>query len=493
MGAFRMDSKFILKINKHVFGVLMIIPFMLYGASAENQPITLNVVSEPIRVNDKQSSVFNIRQPNGKAGFEGVKGQEFNVLVVNKTNVPIVIHWHGLIDPNNQDGVPYVTQLPIPVGGKQHYRFKLVQAGTFWMHSHEELQVQKLMAAPLIIHDPAQRKMADQEAVVMLQDFTFRNPLQIYEELRHKHPMAMGMGGAGMDMKNRVMKMDLNDVKFDAYLANRRTLKNPEIIRVKPGSILRLRLVNASASTNYWIYTGKLSGKAIAVDGAAVKPLISEQFELALANRLDILLTIPEGEGAYPILAQPEGTNSQTGVILATPGSKIPQLSEKANTTAPALTNAQEYQFKALNPLSKKTVDKVLTYKLEGDMKTYVWKINNEVWPKVTPFLIEKGQRVEIEYINLSGMAHPMHFHGHVFEVTGINGKPIEDGPLHDTVLILPNSSMKLQFDADNPGIWFMHCHILYHAKGGMDTTINYRNYPEPDFYKKLISSGIEE
>ncbi|WP_347251469.1 multicopper oxidase family protein [Legionella sp.] len=488
-----MELKCILNLNKVALSLLMLIPFILHGDPVRDQPLTLNVVSESIRVNGKSSTVFNILQPNGKMGFEGEKGQEFNVLVVNKTNVPIVIHWHGLIDPNNQDGVPYVTQLPIPVGGKQHYRFKLIQAGTFWMHSHEELQIQKLMAAPLIIHDPNEKKVADQEAVVMLQDFTFRDPEQVYAELRHKHPLnddMSGMNMSGMNMENSPMTMDLNDVKFDAYLANRRTLKNPDIIRVKPGSTLRLRLINASSSTNYWIETGKLSGQAIAVDGAAVKPLAAERFELGLANRLDILLTIPKGEGAYPILAQPEGTNSQTGVILATANALIPQLSETANTTAPALNNSQEHQLKAITPLPQKTVDKALTYTLEGNMKTYVWTINNEIWPKVTPFIIDKGQRIEIEYINHSAMAHPMHLHGHVFQITEMNGKPITDGPLHDTVLILPNASMKLQFDADNPGIWFMHCHILYHAKGGMDTTVNYRNYPEPDFYKRLIGSG---
>ncbi|PJE16632.1 multicopper oxidase family protein [Legionella sp.] len=463
-----------------VLTIVIATPYVLHA-----NPITLNVISEPITVNGRESTVFNIIQPDGKAGFTGIKGQDFNVLVVNKTKVPLVIHWHGLIDPNPQDGVPYVTQLPIPAGGKQQYHFKLVQAGTFWMHSHEELQIQNLMAAPLIIQDPAERMIADQEVVVMLQDFSFRSPEQIYEELRHKNPMT------NMSMGKMPMKMDLNDVKFDAYLANRRTLQNPQIIPIKSGSTIRLRLINASSSTNYWVYTGTLASQLVAMDGAKVKPFAAKQFELGLANRIDLLIKIPEGEGAYPILAQPEGTNSQTGVILATPSAKIPQLSDKANTTAPALNNSQEHQLKAVNPLAQKTVDKVLTYRLEGGMKNYVWKINNEVWPKVTPFLIDKGQRVELEYINNTEMAHPMHFHGHVFEVTEINGKPITDGPYHDTVLILPNSTMKLQFDADNPGIWFMHCHIIYHAKGGMDTTINYRNYPEPDFYKKLISTGI--
>ena len=455
--------------------------------ATNNQPVILNVVREPIVVNGKKSMVYNIVQPNGKQGYEGIKGQDFNTTVVNKTNVPIVIHWHGLVDPNDQDGVPYVTQLPIPPGKEQQYRYPLVQSGTYWMHSHEKFQEQELMAAPFIIKDPTE-KIADQEVVVMFQDFTFRNPEEVYAELRKKLPMNMGSTPKQPPMNMQMKKpLDLNDVKFDAYLTNRRTLQNPEIVRVKPRQVVRLRLINAAASTNFWVDTGKLTGTVIAIDGANTKPLKGNKFELGLANRLDVLVTIPDVEGAYPILAQPEGTTSQTGLILATPGATIPTVSESTTKLAPPLDNSQELKLKAVNPLPKRPVNKVVTYTLEGDMKTYTWTINNQIWPKITPSMINKGQRIEMIFINNTGMTHPMHFHGHVFQLTSINGKTLADGPLHDSILVLPNSTMKIQFDADNPGIWLMHCHILYHAKGGMDTTANYVGYPEPSFYKKLI------
>ena len=81
--------------------------------------------------------------------------------------------------------------------------------------------------------------------------------------------------------------------------------------------------------------------------------------------------------------------------------------------------------------------------------------------------------RVEVKFNNNTTMAHPMHFHGHVFQVTNINGKKIY-GTLRDTVLVLPNSSVTIQFDATNPAAWVLHCHNLYHMKAGMVTLVRY-------------------
>lgn len=78
-------------------------------------------------------------------------------------------------------------------------------------------------------------------------------------------------------------------------------------------------------------------------------------------------------------------------------------------------------------------------------------------------------------------MAHPMHLHGHEFEVTEIDGKSIKQGAMRDTVLVLPNSTVKVQFDANNPGNWMMHCHMLYHQESGMMTIVNYEGVKMPD------------
>lgn len=183
----------------------------------------------------------------------------------------------------------------------------------------------------------------------------------------------------------------------------------------------------------------------------------------------------------------------QGGIILATKGAVIPKLSEQAAKTAPALNDEQEFQLHAITPLEKRTLDSVLNYQLTGNMQNYVWEINNQIWPRIKPYKIKNGDRVEMVFTNDTDMAHPMHFHGHIFQVVKINGKAITNGPLRDTILVLPHTTKKIVFDADNPGIWMTHCHVLYHMAAGMMTTTNYIDYPEPNYYQDLINGKIKE
>jgi len=459
---------------------LFFIAFPSTHAAASAKQVHLQVIEKTIRVNGKKSKVFGIQQRNGKFGLTGKEGDLFNVVVENKTQVPLVLHWHGILSPNDDDGVPYVTQLPIQPGESYPYEFKLKQAGTYWFHSHYKLQEQKLMAAPLIIYGANEKP--EKEAMLFIQDFTFENPREVYAKLRgnlqqaaassDKMPMNMPTMGKKMAMP------DVSDVKFDAYLTNHRTLSNPQVIRVKPGETVRLRIINGSASSNYYVDLGKLQGTLFAVDAEPVQPVQGSRFQLAIGNRLDIRVQIPPGQGAYPILALPEGTRQRTGLILATTHAAVPRLSETTESVNPVLNDEQEKKLKALHPFPLRPIKQSLLYNLEGDMKTYRWTINGEVWPYVTPYKVKPNQRIELYFNNKSGMAHPMHFHGHVFQITEINGKKI-NGRKGDSVNVMPHSTMKVVLDTENPGIWMLHCHILYHQMGGMMTTVNYENYPE--------------
>lgn len=476
---------------KKWFGFFCYFMLTLVGAvSAANVPIaqrtdtqqkpTLLIVKPyQITVDGKTATVYRIEQPNGTWGFHGIKGQDFNVIVKNEIAEPTVIHWHGLLLPNSQDGVPYVTQLPILPGQEYHYDFKLVQAGTYWMHSHYQFQLQQLLSAPLIIEDPNDANKNEQNVVLLLTDFSFKKPDIIWKDLR-KDEEKNKQNKMTHSMSKSMAAPDLNDVKYDAYLTNYRTLTNPEVVTVKPGAVVRLRLIDGAAGSNYFIHLGSLTGTAIAADGESIEPLKGSIFTLAMGQRLDVLVKIPEGPGVYPILAQGEGTTMQTGLILATSGAKIPAFSNTAATVVGAVTNAQELELKALHPLAKKPIDRVLTVNLEGDMSQYKWTINGQAWPNITPFEIKQGQRVEIIFNNKTSMSHPMHLHGHVFEVIEIDGKPIQ-GALRDTVLLTPNSTMKVILDADNSGNWLLHCHLLYHGAAGMMTLVDYEGYPKPD------------
>lgn len=465
-------------------GIVVLCLMIYLNAWSTATPFTiLKAVEEDLIIDGQKTKVFNIIQPDGTNGFIGKKGDYFNVLLKNETTVPISIHWHGLILPNNQDGIPYVTQLPIPPGKSYHYYFKILQAGTFWMHSHLGFNEQRLMTAPLILKDPNDPYRDDKEVVIMLQGFIFENPETVFYHLRHKNSK----------MQSMEKNPDLNDVKFNVYLANRRTLKNPQIIIVKPNEKIRLRLINASTATNFWINTGKLPAKAIATDGNSINPFIETHFPIAVAQRLDLEVTIPHLGGVFPILAQAEGTQQQTGVILTTSHTGIPFLKEISNQIASPVNNLQEFKIHPLHSLLPKPINLSLKYILSGNMQNYIWKINDEIWPHITPYKIKKGDRIEMVFINNTGMAHPMHFHGHVFQITEINGVKLTNGPLRDTTLVLPHTYQKIIFDANNPGIWMMHCHVLYHMIAGMMTTTNYKEYPTPSYYQALLAGKIKE
>jgi FtsP/CotA-like multicopper oxidase with cupredoxin domain len=125
-----------------------------------------------------------------------------------------------------------------------------------------------------------------------------------------------------------------------------------------------------------------------------------------------------------------------------------------------------------VEPLTSRSADIVHTIALAG-MKPYAWSMNGEYWPQVMPLMLAKGKRVEIDLVNHSMMAHPMHLHGHTFQVIAIDGRPIQ-GPVRDTVLVMPMGRVRIAFDADNPGRWPFHCHDLYHMMTGMLTEFRY-------------------
>jgi FtsP/CotA-like multicopper oxidase with cupredoxin domain len=460
----------------------------------------LRITEGEIDVDGKKGTAYAIRQPDGRVGFVGTKGRRFKVALHNQTQEPLTIHWHGLILPDGQDGVPYVTQAPIKPGEERRYDFPIVQAGTFWMHSHFGLQEQGMMTAPLILNDPVASARGVRDVVVMLNDFTFRKPADILAELRGqasqakagattKMPGGMEQATSGMAMGGKTSSMDkpdLSDVTYDALLSNRRTLADPEVVRVRPGQTVRLRLIAAGSGTNFFIDTGRLDAQAVAVDGEDIVPFAGRRFELAVAQRLDLRLRLPAGEGAYPILAQGEGTDLQTGLVLATPKARLPTLRQQAETVAGALTNAQERRLRAARSLPARPVDRSLQVALTGDMAKYLWGINGQLWPNITPLEVNQGERVELVFANQTGMAHPMHLHGHAFQVAEIDGQTFS-GARRDTVLVMPRQTVKVQFDAAYPGYWMLHCHLLYHQAAGMQTVLKYTGF-ENQVYNPLAS-----
>jgi FtsP/CotA-like multicopper oxidase with cupredoxin domain len=452
--------------------------------SAGAAPTILRLERRDIEVNGKTASVYGIRQPNGTFGITTEVGKPFRVRVENGIGEPSLIHWHGLTPPWRQDGVPGISGPPIPAGGAADYDFLLRFGGTFWMHSHQGLQEQGLMAAPLIIHDERDRP-DEQAVVVMLADFSFTPAEQIFENLKKSGSMAgMAKPTDAMASMSSMKKAaptstgqsgpDLNDVKYDAFLANDRTLADPEIVKVEPGGRVLLRIINSSSMSAFHVGLGELDGELIAVDGFAIAPIRGRNFPAAVAQRLDIRLELPPGSGAYPVLAQLEGEREQTGIILVAGGAPVSRIPGAAEAPSPALTLDLERTLRAEKPLTDRKADRVHTLNLTGEMAGYIWSINNVAWNKdVPPLAVAEGERVELVFVNQTPMPHPMHLHGHEFQVVEIDGDRFP-GAVRDTILVTPGRRVVVAFDANNPGWWALHCHLLYHLDAGMFTTIKY-------------------
>src|SRR5260370_13393495 len=152
--------------------------------AGKSPPIRLCVREVSLTMLGKEVKAMAITQESGAQGFNPQTSQGFDVEVVNQLKEPTSIHWHGILLPTLMDGVPYVSQEPIPPNGKMAYKFPLKQSGTYWMHSHFGLQEQMLNSAPLILQSEEQKAKADEQYVVLLSDFSFKPPAQILKELK---------------------------------------------------------------------------------------------------------------------------------------------------------------------------------------------------------------------------------------------------------------------------------------------------------------------
>jgi FtsP/CotA-like multicopper oxidase with cupredoxin domain len=449
-------------------------------AAAAMEPTRLTAGTRIIEVKGRAASVFSLETQHGKQGFTFDAGRLLKLTLANGIDEPTLIHWHGQTPPADQDGVPVLSQPALQPGQSYDYEFE-PRAGTHWMHSHVGLQEQKLLAAPMIIRDKADMATDEQEHVVLLHDFTFRDPQEILAELKAGGGAHAAHGGvsrdmSGMDHSKMAMPAQamVNDIAYDAFLANDRTLDDPEVVRMETGGRVRLRIINGAAASNMWVDLGALEGELIAVDGNAIEPVRDRLIPLAIAQRADIRIALPREAGAWPILFRPEGTAKRTGIVLATADGKIARSAEDGDM-APPLDLAFEMRLKALKDLPPEPITRTEMVMLTGGGADYVWGLNDKASMHDTLFGVRLGERIAIMMHNMTTMAHPMHLHGHHFQVIAIDGRRIA-GAMRDTVLVPPNAAVTIAFDADNTGNWAFHCHHVYHMNAGMMGAVAYVN-----------------
>ncbi|MCP3758066.1 multicopper oxidase family protein [Streptomyces sp. TBY4] len=404
------------------------------------------------------------------------------------------LHWHGLALRNDMDGVPGLTQRDIAPGGSFTYEFAVPHPGTYWFHPHSGVQQDRGLYAPLIVEDPKEPLSYDKEWVVVLDDWLDgvdgSTPDAVLGELRKGMDMSSpgggghgGHGSAGspapaasggpsrvlMGGDSEVLGKDAGDVAYPHYLVNGRTPEDPSVLTARPGDRIRLRIINAGGDTAFRIALGGHELTVTHTDGFPVEHARARSLLLGMGERYDVLVTA--GDGVFPLTALAEGKGDaasalavlRTGAGAAPTAATRPAELSGRPLTADALKAAEPVALAAREP------DRTVRIKLTGGMAKYDWAFDGKPYAPDQRHPVKAGERVRLEFDNSTTMWHPLHLHGHTFALAGGAG-----GARKDTAVVLPNGKLTVDFDADNPGLWMVHCHNVYHAEAGMMTVLGY-------------------
>ncbi len=276
------------------------------------------------------------------------EGDTAEIWVHNGSKDGTSLHWHGLMLPNPQDGVSWLTQMPIPPGDTMLYRFPIIQHGTHWYHSHKGLQEQIGLHGSLILNkrpeDIARRQDVDglPTLPVLLSEWSDVKPMAIHRMLRtgndwfsiqknvvQSYGEAVRHGALGVKLKNewnRMTAMDLSDVYYDLVFINGRskaTLSQVEGNELKAGDQVRLRISNGGASSYFWLRWGGGKMKVVASDGNDVEPVEVDRLIIAISETYDVVLTIPEDGKAYEFSATTEDRTKSASLFLGS-GAEVP-------------------------------------------------------------------------------------------------------------------------------------------------------------------------
>lgn len=456
------------------------------------------------------------------------EGDTAEIYVHNKLKEETALHWHGLFLPNQYDGVPYLTQMPIKPNTTHLYRFPIIQNGTYWYHSHSGLQEQIGMYGAMILNKKQEPSI--KTLPLVLSEWADMKPEQIDRSLHNasdwfaikkgatqSYAEAIREGHLGTKITNewkRMTAMDVSDVYYDRFLVNGKP--SLEYKNLKAGDKIRLRIANAGASSYFWLSYAGGKIKVIANDGNDVVPVEVDRLLIAVSETYDVEVTVPENK-SYEFLVTPEdrtkyaslwlGSGEKVeaikmpklkyfegmkmmndmmdmeGNIIEMKGMKMQNQVMDMNTVMypeaegemPVTLNYDMLKSPEETTLPKGPI-KELSFELTGNMSRYVWTMDNKTVSETDRILIKKGENVRIILYNNSMMRHPMHLHGHDFRLLNKQGK---NAPLKNVLDIMPMERDTIEFAANTSGDWFFHCHILYHMMSGMGRIFSYENSPK--------------
>lgn len=470
------------------------------------------------------------------------EGDTAEIYVHNELNEETSLHWHGLFLPNQYDGVPNLTQMPIKPHTTHLYKFAIIQNGTHWYHSHTGLQEQIGMYGSIILekrgNDSTFRDKIDDLPTIplILSEWTDRKPDNIHRMLHNatdwfaiqkgttqSYAEAIKQGYFKTKVTNewkRMNAMDVSDVYYNKFLINGKN--DSQLTQFKGGDKVRLRISNGGASTYFWLtYAG---GKitVVANDGNDVEPVEVDRLIIAVSETYDVIVTLPADASSYEFLVTSEDRTKSASLFLGS-GNKIkaqplPKLAYfegmkmmngmmKMNGDLDDMGMSMSLNQMDMNtvmypeitsPLTPNEGIVTLNYAmLKSPTKTNLPKnapmkelrfelsgnMNRYVW-SLNNKVVSESDRIlikkgeTIRILLYNGSMMRHPMHLHGHDFRVINGQG-DYAPLKNVIDIMPMETDTLEFAATESGDWFFHCHILYHMMAGMGGIFSYENSPK--------------
>ncbi|MGC4406720.1 multicopper oxidase family protein [Rhizobium rosettiformans] len=434
----------------------------LSQALAATDPVEIEALTGDVLLDGKQATRGVMRYAlSGQTSTDpsppilrARRGEAFKARLINRLDEPTTIHWHGIRLPNDQDGVPFVTQPHVYTGDRFDYAFSPPDAGTFWYHPHCNTltQMGRGLAGVLVVEDERD-PVFDGEVVLNLRDFRLGGDSQFIEQFKPREAAKTGTFGT-------------------LRTANWRPEPHYD---VPAGGLVRVRILAADVTRIYNLKLAGAEAQIIAIDG---HPLL-ERIPLDMAvvspgQRLDLAVRVADSEGVEMVLEDIRPSTPKVVARFRAVGASLKRnlgdlgsLAENAGVEAD-LSNATEIPL-----LLSATAETAARDSICGTLGYSFWAINKVPYPGDTPdptapiAELKLGRTYLLNVENVTPHAHPIHLHGMNFKAISSNKREVQ--PLvSDTYLVLPDEKVQLALVADNPGDWVFHCHIIEHQKTGM-------------------------
>ncbi|MEW9548172.1 multicopper oxidase family protein [Nonomuraea sp. NPDC050783] len=393
-------------------------------------------------------------------------GDVIRAPLINNLPEATTVHWHGIQIAHRMDGAPGYSQEATRPGGTFDYVFRVPIPGTYFYHSHVGTQADRGLYGPLVVQDPREPLSYDEEYVVVLDDWLdgiLGTPDDVLRRLN-----------ASTDhddtLRSDVLGGVTAEVRHPLYLVNGRPPETPETFTGRPGRRVRFRVINAAADTAFRVALGGHRMTVTHADGCGVQPVTVDTFLVGMGERYDFLVRLKDG--VFPLVAMAEGKRARAFALVRTARGRAP----RQDIRVPQL-DGRRLAYRDLKartrpdlPRPERTVTVTLGMRPSGNE----WTMNGKLAGDPYRLRVERGETLRVVLDNQSPMWHPMHLHGHTFQVRVPGG----GGPHKDTVNVKPRERVEFDVQAANPGEWMFHCHNLYHQEQGMMGTFGYGRPP---------------